>query len=285
MVNEPGPDAGSSASGDGSSPDDVCFVIGRPRSGTTVFRNMLETHPEMFGVGEIFNESNPRSYFHFLQRRQTQDTNALLPSRAIDNFIAYVQWCRKKSLERRPGSRFVILDAKYDQAHLLCVPWWAITSLPKLFSLIREQKWRVIDIHRQNVVGMFVSNHVAIKTGIYHSTDLGREDRPRAKVHVDPDALMRHVTATSQAYRRVGEHFRGYDKYLNLSYEEMFDDGGKGEFRAALLDRLSEFFVVESLFDPVPKLSKLLTEDPYAYVENAEQIRDVLRRNNMLPRP
>jgi hypothetical protein len=284
MVNEPGVDAGPSAGGNGPRPDDVCFVIGRPRCGTTVFRNMLETHPEMLGMGEIFNESNPGSYFHFLQRRQAQDADALLPSRAIDNFVAYVQWCRKKSLAQRPGSRFVILDVKYDQAHLLCVPWWGITFLPKLFSLIREQEWRVIDIHRQDVVGMFVSNHVAIETGIYHSTAPGHLHGQRPKVRVDPDALMRHVTATSQAYRRVGEHFRGYDKYLNVGYEEMFDDGGKGEFRAALLDRLSEFFVVANLFDPVPKLSKLLAEDPYAYIENAEQIRDVLRRNNMLPR-
>src|ERR1700727_463913 len=122
--------------------DDVCFVIGRPRSGTTVFRNMLETNPALFDMGEIFNESNAGSYFHFLQRRQADDSSALFPGRSIENFDAYVRWCRARSIEKRPRSRHVVLDVKYDQAHLLTVPWWGFNSLPRIFLLMRERDWR-----------------------------------------------------------------------------------------------------------------------------------------------
>ena len=264
-------------------PDDICFVIGRPRSGTTVFRKMLDTHPRMFDMGEIFNESNPNSYFRFLRRRQAQDPDALLPSQSVDNFLAYVRRCREKSLRKRPDSRVVVLDVKYDQAHLLCVPWWEITSLPRVFSLIREQEWRVIDIHRKDGAGMFVSNRVAIETGIYHSKAITDGSGQRARVHIDPRALIRQLKTTAQAYERVTGHFRGYDKYRKVIYEEMFDDGGL--FRPALLDGLSTFFGVDNAFDPVPRLTKMLVDDIFAHVENAEEIRNVLGQHNMLRRP
>jgi hypothetical protein len=262
-----------------TNPDEICFLVGRPRSGTTVFRSMLESHPQVFGLGEIFNEDNPKSYFNFLRKRQAKNPNALLPSKAVENFLAYVRWCRRLSLDRRPASRLIVIDVKYDQAHLLCVPWWGITFLPRLFSLIREQEWRVIDIHRRDLVGMFVSNHVAIQTGVYHSTNPAHGTQEPAKVHVDPDALMRHIASTANAYRRVSEHFYGFDRYLCVAYEEMFEGTDDGSFRPALLDRLSGFLGIENAFERSPKLSRVLAKDPLSYVANAAQIRDVLRRS------
>src|SRR5579871_2131770 len=64
----------------------LCFVIGRPRSGTTVFKTMLQTHPEVWSFGEVLNESNPCSYFSFLKRLQANDRDAIFPSRSIANF-------------------------------------------------------------------------------------------------------------------------------------------------------------------------------------------------------
>src|SRR5579864_8453354 len=107
----------------------LCFVIGRPRSGTTVFKAMLQTHPEIWSLREVLNENNPRSYFNFLKRLQTDDGDALLPSRSVGNFVKYLGWCRNIALEKQPQNKVVILDVKYDQAHLLCEPWWSVTSL------------------------------------------------------------------------------------------------------------------------------------------------------------
>jgi hypothetical protein len=277
MTSPPNPEVGT------TNRTDVCFVIGRPRSGTTVFRNMLETHPLVFSMGEIFNESNSNSYFHFLQQLQPRDETALLPSKSVENFVAYVRWCREKSREKRPDSRYVVLDVKYDQAHLLCVPWWGITFLPRLFSLIREQEWRVIDIHRRDSLAMFVSNHVAIGRGVYHSTDLAQDDPRRAKIRVDTDALMRHVTATAQGYRRVADHFRGYARYFKVTYEEMFYAAKDGQFSPMLLDGLATFFDLENAFDAAPKLLKLLEEDPYTYIENADEVRAILNAKATRP--
>jgi len=279
------PEAASSRHGDdaGIGLDDVCFVIGRPRSGTTVFRKMLATHPGMFDLGEIFNESNSNSYFHFLRRLQVRDPNALLPSRSIDNFLAYMRRHHAIALEKRPNGRIAVLDVKYDQAHLLCVPWWNITSLPRLFSLIRERGWRVIDIHRQNSLAMLVSNDVAIATGIYHSRALADGHEQRAKVHIKPESLVRQLRATTLAYRSVAEHFRDYDKYIRVTYEEMFGGHEGRHFKPALLNGLSTFLGINNAFDPVPRLRKLLVEDIFAHIENADEIRDVLGQHDLLP--
>ncbi len=256
--------------------DSICFLVGRPRSGTTVFRNMLETHPAIVSMGEVFNESNGRSYFHFLQRRVADDPGALFPSRSVDNFKDYVAHCRQRALEKHPTNRFVVLDVKYDQSHLISESWWGITFLPRIFSLIRQQRWRVIDIHRHDMLGMFVSNQVAIETRVYHSTDLPKGETRPAKVRIDPAALKRHLTTTAKAYRRVADNFRGYDRYLQVAYEEMFE-ADSGRFQGALRDRVAGFFGVDNAFNPTPKLSRLLTEDSLSYVENADEIRNVLR--------
>ena len=153
-------------------PLQYCFVIGRPRSGTTVFKDMLNTHPALFSMGEIFNETNERSYFQFLQELIAADPRAALPSQALANFAKYLDWCGELARRRRPATRILVMDVKYDQSHLLCEPWWSVNALPKIFSLIRERGWKVIDIHRRDVAGLVVSNQIAIKTKVYHSTNL-----------------------------------------------------------------------------------------------------------------
>jgi len=256
--------------------ENLCFVIGRPRSGTTVFKAMLQTHPEIWSLREVLNENNPRSYFNFLKRLQSDDRDALLPSRSIENFVKYLGWCRKTALEKQPRNKVVILDVKYDQAHLLCEPWWSITSLPRIFSLMRELGCKVIDVHRNDVVRLVISNQIAIKTQIYHSNKLEPGEGQDAKVHVDPDRLLREVNATFQAYEKVGRHFRGYPDYLRIAYEEMFDGDA---FSEELVQRVASFLGVSGEFERKPQLSKLLADDIFSYVENAEELRESLARH------
>jgi hypothetical protein len=259
----------------GRKPPQFCFVIGRPRSGTTVFKDMLRTHPALFSLGEIFNETNERSYFHFLQTRLPENPRAALPSQAVANFGDYLEWCWDLAQSRKPRARTLVLDIKYDQSHLLADPWWSLGALPRIFFLIRERGWKVIDIHRKNVVGLIVSNQIAIKTKIYHSTNLAPGESHSAQVHIDPARLVREVTTTEACYRRVSEHFQDYKKYLCISYEEMFEP--EGNFSPAVIDRVSQFLGVDNRFDPKPKLTKLLEGDIFSHIENAAEIREMLK--------
>jgi hypothetical protein len=257
-------------------PMHFCFILGRPRSGTTVFKDMLKTHPRIYSAGEIFNESNSQSYFHFLQEQIAGDPAAVLPSHSIANFLNYLDWCQQRAVERKKHARIVVADVKYDQSHLIYDPWWRVGSLPKIFFLIRERGWKVIDIHRSDIVGLVVSNQVAIQTKIYHSTALEPGAKQSARVYINPNLLKRELTTTASAYQTIHRHFANYKNYLMLTYEEMFDGGAGGVFAGDVINRLCAFLGVEDKFNRQPKLEKLLGDDVYTHIENAWEIRELV---------
>ena len=280
-----GKDADTGERGDSRSPNrkksnvempKVCFVIARPRSGTTVFSKMLSTHPSVVCIGEIFNQSNERSYFHFLKQLVPDDPDCIFPGNATRNFAKYVQNCKSFAARKKQNCTVVVLDVKYDQSHLLCEPWWKIGQLPRLLYLLREKKWRVIDIHRNDVVGLCISNQVAMQTKIYHSSALPDGKKQNAKIRINPRQILREVRTTQDVYEAIENHFASRREYKKLSYEELFDRDGT--FSAQMTGDVSEFLGIHNHFDRTPKLQKLLSGDVLDHVENGSELRDVLER-------
>ena len=258
-----------------------CFIIARPRSGTTVFGKMLQTHPRIVSLGEIFNEANPNSYFNFLQKAVVADPAALLPSSSNRTFMGYVELCRTRALERNPKSRVVVLDVKYDQAHLLCEPWLRLGELPRFYFLLRERKWKVIDIHRRDPFKLSISNQVAIQSSIYHSNTPEPGQKQTAKVSINPARLAEDVDATRKAYSAVERHFAGKPQYRQIFYEDMFADGTGTGFSVPLLAEIARFLNLGNAFDSKPKLQKLLQEDIFSYIKNATQIRALMEADEL----
>lgn len=249
-----------------------CFLLARPRSGATVFNRMLGSHPKIVPLGEVFNESNEHSYFHFLRDVALTDPDALFPSHSTQTFIRYLDSCRSRALHRKPHCEFMILSVKYDQAHLLCDPWWKLGQLPKILFLIRDKKWKVLDIHRDDIFKQCVSNQVAIQTNIYHSTALEPGQEQSAKVHIDPVRIQKDIAATKALYAAFAEHFKDRPSYRTISYEKMFAQDDI-QFSKPLLDEMAKFLGLKNTFDPSPKLQKLLKDDVFAYIDNADEIR------------
>jgi hypothetical protein len=235
---------------------------------------MLSSHPRVVCVGEVFNQSNERSYFHFLQQLVVAEPDALFPSNATKNFLKFVDTCRDYATAKKQNCKVVVLDVKYDQAHLLCEAWWKLGQLPKIFFLIREKKWRVIDIHRNDLVGLCISNQVAMQTKVYHSSALGEGEKQTAKIRINPDQILRDVQATRAVYESVQNHFGNRREYLKISYEEMFDV--EGLFSSPIIESVGGHIGVQNYFDSTPRLQKLLSEDVLHHVENASELRKLL---------
>ncbi|HEY3638820.1 MAG TPA: hypothetical protein VGK90_11785 [Rhizomicrobium sp.] len=254
----------------------LCFLIARPRSGTTVFGKMIQTHPKLVSLGEIFNEANPLSYFAFLQKALVGNPSAVLPSNTNRIFLDYIESCRTAALQKNPKCKVVVLDVKYDQAHLICEPWLRLGQLPRFYFLVRERKWKVLDIHRRDPFKLNISNQVAIQSSIYHSNALQPGEKQTAKVHINPVRLTEDVKATRAAYAAVERHFRGLPQYRRIFYEDMFVDEAGTEFSEKLTAEIARFLNVGNAFDNKPKLQKLLQEDIFSYIKNAAQIRALM---------
>jgi hypothetical protein len=237
---------------------------------------MLGTNPDVMSFGEIFSESNPRSYYSFLQQRVADEPGAVVPSRATDNFMRYMEHCKHQALQTNSSCELLLLGVKYDQAHLVCDPWWKLGQLPKLFFLMRDVPWKVIDIHRRNAARLCISNRIAVATRVYHLNPRTSERPQMAKIRVDPAELGRDIEATQWAYEVVTRHFAGRPEYKRVYYEEMFDSSG--EFSRPFIAEISAFLQVRDVFDARPKLKKVLVEDIFNYIENEDEVRQMIER-------
>jgi hypothetical protein len=241
---------------------ELCFVIGFPRSGTTVFKEMLATHPAVVSMGEIFNEGNGNSYWNYLVREIRSDPEIILPRRSVSAFLAYLESLRQTCRERNPQVRILVLDVKYSQSHFVYDAWrHDITAMPKVFQLMREKGWRVIDIHRRDLLASVVSDTLAITSGVYHSTSLAEGAQHRPKARLDVVVLERAIDVRKRAFLRMNEVFSNYPKCLNVIYEEMFVDQNGSRFKDSLLATISTFLGIPNAFDPRPRLTKLLPGD------------------------
>ena len=254
----------------------IGFIIGKPRSGTTVFKEMLATHASFVNFGEIFNENNGLSFFAFLQARVRDDVGWLLPSRRIDAFVTYIRGCAEKAKTYKPNAMITVLDVKYDQSHFVYNAWRDMDAMPCLFELIKDNGWSVIDIHRIRILDMIVSNEMAIRTGVYHS-DLSTLAQKPMQFEMNPGQLEARMVNIRRSYERMNAYFRSYERYLQVIYEEMFDLAS-GDFRGDLLEIVAQFFGVQNCFDPHPKLRKLLGSDPLSYVSNSDEVRAAIAR-------
>jgi hypothetical protein len=240
---------------------------------------MLATHPGFVNAGEIFNEDNPLSYWYFLEDKLKNAPQAAFPSRSERNFLEYLCYLETKLVGTRGQAAILVLDIKYDHAHSLFLPWSDMNALPLIFFMIRQYHWKVIDIHRQNLISLFVSNQIAWRTKVYERE--ASEEAHLAKVKIQTEYLVNDMLSTCRSYQRLREHFVGYENYLQLLYEDMF--GTDGQFTETLSRQLCTFFGVQDLFDRTPKLRKLLSDDVFFHIENIDEVR-IAMHSLQLPR-
>jgi hypothetical protein len=97
-------------SGFGCDSDDVIFIIGMPRSGSTLIEQILASHPMIEGAGELFELRNMTESIARKGAEKTPPTEAALPEAianlTADNLLAigtdYLQTTRRHRRTDRP---------------------------------------------------------------------------------------------------------------------------------------------------------------------------------------
>jgi hypothetical protein len=229
---------------DGMPTSDFIILLARQRSGTNPLRSVLGTHPDVFCVPEVFNDRpSPdweleveTNYVNFLGKRAGGDLRSVLA--AADHrelFLDFLEYLRAFS-----DKRYMLIDVKYNSTHHVMKYWRFISEEPLLFTLLKEQDIRVLNLTRRNYLRYWLSEVKAHLTQSWEAFDervVG--DRPwyQAKYANRPanrDPTVRldvaETLATLELCRAENEivaaSFAGYEHYRELEYEDLFSEIG-----------------------------------------------------------
>ena len=260
----------------------VCMMFGRARCGTTVFRSMLSTHPEVQNRPEIFNSGE--SYFRYLESRFRDDPALCQPEHSLDLFRGYVEEARGD----HRGSQVLLLDVKRECLHVVYRAWQPVRSVPAVIEETRLQGWHALHVTRRNHLRRLVSNERARKTGVYHRldradslpgepSDSGKSGEAGA-VALSPHGLVRKLDEFETDRLFLSTFFSGHERFLEIDYDEMFEsrDGATG-FSASLLEKVAAFLGIEPKFNPLPRQSKLNSGPLHELIKNYDEVESALR--------
>jgi hypothetical protein len=245
----------------------IVFFMGGVRSGTTVFRRMLASHPQVRDRGEIFNSNNPQGFFKFFREQVAQNPDMAFPEHHGKVFLAYVA-----SLVPKDKDGIALLDIKYEHLNLVHDAWQLPFTNPPMLRLIKRSRLKVVHLRRQHFYSV-LSNLVAVQTGRYHkpADDSAKLPEKRA-VSVERALVLSSMKKRKRAADTVDSAFDEQQR-LSIDYEDVFD--GAGDFQPAVCERLAGFLGVENKFERQPALKKVIDEPLSAIITNYDEIRDL----------
>ena len=250
---------------------EVICTIGEARSGTTVFYSMLASHPEIHSLGEIFNPDDHAGYFGFLEKELSKDPSLIHPKHNTSLFEKFMD---TKAI--RYGTRKLHIDVKYDSSHYIYDAWKNNIFVPGAIDYFRVKGYYVINIIRQNYLARLVSNKIAHERNIFHYRVGNKNVNPAidVKVHIEPSNLINQFHAQERKYNLMRNFYKNYPKYLELNYEDWFDENGW--FKQELLSQLAKFLNIGNKLDSKPKFNKIIKQDFSELIANYEEVKKTI---------
>jgi len=245
----------------------IVFFMGGVRSGTTVFRRMLASHPRVRDRGEIFNSNNPQGFFKFYREQIAQDPDLIFPEHHGKVFNAYVA-----SLVPKDMDGIALIDIKYEHLNLIHDAWQLPFTNPPMLRLIKRSRLKVVHLRRQHFYSV-LSNLVAVQTGRYHKPADDSATLPEKRtVSVERSLVLSSMKKRKRAADTVDSAFDDQQR-LSVDYESVFDDAG--DFQPMVCERLAGFLAVDNQFERQPALKKVIDEPLSAVISNYHEIRDL----------
>ncbi|CAN5411739.1 hypothetical protein BH10PSE7_BH10PSE7_34490 [soil metagenome] len=202
---------------------DLIFIVGRQRSGTSVFRAHLLKNGA-FDAGEIFHDSltMDHAFYRYVAERVKTDPALMHPASHPQMFREYIGHLRGLA----QGSP-IAMDVKYFGLHL--IPFWGSQVGRGKFFVIKFMKdsgAHLIHIARRNKLRVHVSEAIAAATGEWF------KDRPDAgakdpKIEIDCATLVGRIRDLCGQEQAVRQQLKSIDGHRELFYEEMFLADGR----------------------------------------------------------
>ena len=246
------------------------LLVARQRSGTGALGSVLDQHPEIAYLGEVFHPGNAgeeTNYFTHLGRRVAEDPENAMPWRARENFDAFLA----AMAARRPGCLLVV-DVKYRSLHHLAEGWQSPVARPWILQEARRRDAPVLHLTRRNHVETFVSGRLAEANRVWHAAE--GTDLAHRSIVVDVRRLSEFITEAEREAACLGEWLAGHPRCLSFDYGELFD--AEGLLEAGLAGKIAGMLEVAP---PAARRPAFVKQAPRAVgeaVENIELVRTAL---------
>ena len=201
-------------------------IVGTQRTGTTLIRTSLSSHPEILCHGEVFSPGyhDPGGYHHYTHRDAwTRVSSTLRPAATVTAFL--------RDLYAETGPAAVGFKLMLNQCERRPVVW----------EFLSRQHTRVILVERRNVIKTLVSRRTAAASGVYHVSESMRRGssvrswKPR-KIRLDTATLLPELDAIAAEPARWKARLGSDADVLHVVYEDYLDDqdAGNGEILSFL---------------------------------------------------
>lgn len=251
---------------------DLIVILARQRSGTGALGSVLDSHPDVVYVGEIFHPQNvdtdQNNYFYYLKNISSKYKAIGQVFNPYEIFSEYVNY-----LKSIVDCKKVVVDVKYRSMHHLNGPWHGILDTPKFLQFCLSENIPIIHLLRNNLLQTFVSGVLAEKNQQWHVSD-----KKFIKAHetiLEIRKLCNYLVYTKAEVEQVQKWIHGYKNKLVLEYAKTFQTDGVLDPNIGSL--LSNFLNIEKFESLKPAFVKQVCGTMRDVIENFAIVEYALR--------
>jgi hypothetical protein len=233
------------------------FVIGRQRSGTTVFRYYLSSNPRFVDVGEILHNrflkgqvrDTEERFYRYLYELVLTNPEVIHPAHHARLLADFLQ-----DVELRHAGQYVVIDVKYNLLFMITQNRIYHKDRPALFEILLRRKDLTIHIIRRNKLRLLVSERMANATGQWSVNAKAGTAPLKAKIELDPDTVVRFIKQELEVEAVVTALLEKLQRVRTLYYEDLFN--AQGLFKETIEEKIGSFLGESFTFSREPKIVK-----------------------------
>lgn len=250
------------------------ILVGTQRSGTTLLRTTLDSHPDILCLGEIF----------YLNKNK--NTGSKMGKNLSDEFSSWKQYRYTAYLEQQTFlkriqsylTKWKVISEYFDYIFSLNghkaigfklmhdqMKW-----MPGIVDYIKENNIKIIHIHRENTLEILASLLTMKKRGYAHKSK-SSNSLDKVQIEMPVDKVEKKLDTIYQASMKWKSMFSSYKHYHLIKYEEYVAD--RDNQNKSMLD----FIGVDSSEKLTSELQKVNTLSLKDVITNYDDIAERLK--------
>ncbi|MGN6391827.1 MAG: hypothetical protein ACTHM9_06235 [Gemmatimonadales bacterium] len=268
-------------------PDTLFAAIGCQRSGTHLFREIVNSNPHVALLSEPFWPSpKPVQWGDYVRGLSASKFPPRLPLDALlllDEYLTTVRQDVDIDFDwyggRKPQLRTLGVNVKYNQSRSVTPLVHDLRAPPILLEYFRSRKFRIVHIIRQNVVQAALSHMIAMQRDVWQNYD---HTELSGRFHIPWETLRGYIEWSNterEEFLRLADDLPLH----TCSYEDLVDDlkrvNTAGEFPAdtIVLAPVAKFLGVPNEFRFASSIRKVINRPYGEILENYDELVSAIR--------